>query len=196
MQLFIFFVFMVVSLQLKAAEFQLPGYQLGMAKTAVKADVPEQTSLRVFEADAQTELQWQDDKLVAVQLSFYQGPDYATLRQKADLLLQQLYSQFGAVLWVSSEASPEATQSQEQQLALLDQVLKTAAETAAGYKQSHLANSTLVLDFQPSPQPDNSRLHLQVSFSSFDNNYKLVLFIDETAAAPRTANAIVNLEAF
>jgi hypothetical protein len=52
-----------------------------------------------------------------------------------------------------------------------------------------------MLDFQPEPQPDNSRLHLQIRFSSINNEYMLVLFVDEKAAA-RTAAAIINLEAF
>lgn len=179
-----------------AADFQLPDYVLGTAKADIKAEVLAKTTVTLFEADAEISPLWVEDKLVAVQLSFYKGADYVALRQKVSQLLQQLSLQFGAVVWVSSEASPEANMTLEKQLDLLDQVLKTAVETAAGYKQSHLANSTLVLDFQPAPQPDNVRLHLAVSYSSLHGDYALDLFIDEKTAQERTASGIVNLEAF
>ena len=100
------------------------------------------------------------------------------------------------MVWVSSEMKPEANQSLEQQLTMLDQVMAKAAETAAGYKQSHLANSTFVLDFQPLPQPDNLRIHLAISYSSLKAEYALDLFFDERTTAERTASGIVNLEAF
>jgi hypothetical protein len=179
-----------------AVDFQLPDYVLGKAKTELSPEVLAKPSVNLFSADAKIELQWTEDKLAAVQLTYYQGTDYEVLKQKASLLLQQLSSQFGAIGWVSPEADSSATQTLEQQLGLLDQVMKTAPETAANYKQSHLANSTLVLDFQPTPQPDNSRLHLQISYSSFASEYSMVMFIDDPKAEARTAVAIVNLEAF
>lgn len=196
MRLFSFLTMMLFSSALTAAEFQLPDFALGTAKAEMKAEVLAKTSVTVFETEAKIDTVWADDKLAAVQLTFYHGADYPTLRQKTTVLLQQLTTEFGAISWVSAEANPASAVTPEQQLELLDQVMKTAAETVAGYKQSHLANSTLVLDFQPTPQPDNSRLHLTISYSSISAEYRLELFIDDKKAPERTSGAIVNLEAF
>lgn len=196
MRLVCLFSLCVLSFRAWSVDFQLPDYVLGKTKAELSAEALNTTSISLFGAEAQLAPQWAEDKLAAVQLSYYQGSDYEVLKQKASLLLEQLSAQFGAVIWVSPEADPSTTQTLEQQLGLLEQVMKTAPETAVNYKQSHLANSTLVLDFQPTPQADNSRLHLQISFSSFDNEYSLTLFIDTPEAEARTAVAIVNLEAF
>lgn len=188
---------MMFSGALLAADFQLPELALGTEKAQIKPEVLSQTKVQLFEADAQLEIQWAEDKIAALQLTFYQGTDFQLLRQKTSHLLTQIGVQFGSVVWLYAESEADAASAKtlEQQLALLDQVLKSAPEAAAGYKQSHLANSTFVLDFQPSPQPDNNRLHLQVSYSAMTNNYNLTLFIDNKTAPERTAFAIVNLEA-
>lgn len=196
MRLLSFLVMMAFNPLVIAADFQVADYVLGTEKTNLKAELPAKTTVTLFEADAKVETQWTDDKLTSVQLSFYQGDNYGILKQKTSQLLTQLNSQFGAVVWVSPEADTAATQTTEQQLGLLEQVMKSAPETAAGYKTSHLANTQLMLDFQPEPQPDNSRLHLQISFSSINGEYMLVLFVDEKAAVARTAAAIINLESF
>lgn len=196
MRLLSFLTIMVFNPLVMAADFQVADYVLGSAKADLKTELVAKTTVTLFETDAKIATQWTDDKLAAVQLSFYQGDDYEILRQKTSQLLTQLSSQFGTVVWVSPEADTAATQTTEQQLDLLEQVMKSATETAAAYKTSHLAHTNLMLDFQPEPQPDNSRLHLQISFSSIDNEYMLVLFVDEKAAAARTAAAIINLEAF
>lgn len=195
MRLFSFLAMMAFSPVLAAADFQVSDYSLGSAKADLKAEILSKTTVTLFEADAKVETQWTEDKLTAVQLSFYQGTDYEILRQKTSQLLTQLSSQFGTVVWVSPEADTAATQTTEQQLGLLEQVMKTAPGTAAAYKQSHLAHTDLVLDFQPNPQPDNSRLHLQISFSSLSGEYSLLLFVDEKTSAERTAAAVVHLEA-
>lgn len=196
MRLFSFLAIMAFSPVIMAADFQVSDYKLGSAKADLKAEILNKTTVHLFEADAKVETQWTENKLAALQLSFYQGADYEILRQKTSQLLAQLNSQFGAVVWVSPEADTATTQSTEQQLGLLDQVMKTASDIAADYKKSHLAHTNLILDFQPNPQPDNSRLHLQISFSSLSGDYSLLLFVDEKTSAERTATAVVNLEAF
>lgn len=190
-----FFAALLVSSSLIAAEFQLPDFVLGTAQTTLKADPATKTSLTLFETKASVDPQWTEDKLTAVALNFYQGTDYTEFRQKFAELQQGLHIKVGSLAWVSPEATTDTTQSPEQQLALLDQVMKTAPDTADSYKQSHLANANLVLDFQPKPQPDNCRLHLQLSFSSISGEYSVILFVDEKSAAERTAAAVVNLEA-
>jgi hypothetical protein len=196
MRIFSFLAMIAFSPALAAADFQVSDYSLGSAKADLKADLLSKTTVTLFEADAKVETQWTEDKLTAVQLSFYQGADYEILKQKTSQLLTQLSSQFGTVVWVSPEADTAATQTTEQQLGLLEQVMKAAPGTAAAYKQSHLAHTDLILDFQLNPQPDNSRLHLQISFSSLSGEYSLLLFVDEKTSAERTAEAVVNLEAF
>lgn len=196
MRVFSFLAMMAFNTAVMAADFQIPDYVLGTEKANLKPEVLSKTTLSLFEADAKVETEWVDGKLTAVQLNFYQGANYEILKQKTSQLFAQLSTQFGAVVWVSPEADSTATQTTEQQLGLLDQVMKTAPEIAAGYKQSHLANTNLILDFKPEPQPDNSRLHLQISFSSINNEYNLIVFVDEKTAAERTAKAVVNLDAF
>lgn len=196
MRIFSFCAITLFSASLMAADFQLPDFVLGSTKTGLKDEVLAKTSLTLFEAQATVETQWAEDKLQAVLLTYYQGTDYAELKRKFSGLQQQFITAFGALVWVSSEATPNTTQTTEQQLALLDQVMQTAPQMAAGYRQSHLAHSNLILDFQPSPQPDNNRLHLQIRFSSISGEYSLILFVDEKTTAERTAAAVVNLEAF
>jgi hypothetical protein len=196
MRIFSFFVMTLFSFSLLAADFQLAELSLGAKKADIKAETLATTHLTLFEAEAKVEMVWTEDQLTAVLLNFYQGSDYPQLKQKFSALQQQLTANFGAVSWISPDTEPTESISPEQQLHLLEQVMKNAAETAATYKKSHLANSTLVLDFQPTPQPDNSRLHLQLSYSSISGEYSLILFVDEKTAAARTATAIVNLEAF
>lgn len=196
MRIFSFFAITLFSASLMAADFQLPDLVLGSTKSELKGEVLAKTSLTLFEAQAIVETQWAEDKLQAVLLTYYQGTDYTELRRKFSALQQQFITAFGTLAWVSSEATPDTTQTIEQQLALVDQVMQTAPELAAGYRQSHLAHSNLILDFQPSPQPDNNRLHLQIRFSSINGEFKLMLFVDEKTAAERTAAAVVNLEAF
>ncbi len=186
----------IFSSHLSAAEFQLPDYVLGTAKAEIKTEVLDKTSITLFGADAQLETQWTEDKLAALHLTYYRGADYKVLREKASRLLQQLTTQFGAVIWVSSESATPSQQTIEQQVGLIDQVLEKAAETSAGYRQSHLASTRLVLDFQPSPQPDNLRVHLSLSYVSLKDEYVLELFFDQSTAPERTATSIVNLEAF
>jgi hypothetical protein len=196
MRVFSLFALMMFSSTTLAADFQLPDLALGSAKAEIKPEILNKTTVQLFQTDAKVEIQWAEDKIAALQLTFYQDADYEVLRQKTSSLLTQVSYQFGAVNWVSAEAGATSEQTLEQQLSLLDQVLKTAPQAAATYKQSHLANATMVLDFQPSPQPDNSRLHIQASYSALSNSYSLKLFIDEKTAAERTGFAIVNLEAF
>lgn len=196
MRIFSFFVVTLFSFSLLAADFQLGELALGAKKADIKAETLATTNLTLFEADAKVEMVWTEDQLTSVLLSFYQGSDYPQLKQKFSDLQQKLTANFGAVNWISADTEPTESTSLELQLNLLEQVMKNAAETAATYKQSHLANSNLVLDFQPTPQPDNSRLHLQLRYSSISGEYSLILFVDEKTAAARTAIAIVNLEAF
>lgn len=196
MRIFYFLAITLFCSPVIAADFQLPDFVLGTKKTDMKAESLAKTSMTLFAAEAVIETEWADDKLKALSLHFYQGVDYKELRQSFSQLQQQLITAFGALVWVSAETTADSTQTPEQQLALLDQLMATAVQTTAGYRQSHLANSTLVMDFQPAPQPDNNRLHLQVSFSSLTDEYRLILFIDDKTAPERTAPAVINLEAF
>jgi hypothetical protein len=196
MRVFSFVAMLAFSPALLAADFQVDAYVLGAAKGSLSAELQNEKTVTLFEAAAKVETQWTEDKLSALQLNYYQGPDYTLLQQKTSLLLTQLSSTFGAVAWVSSETDATTVQSTEQHLGIVEQVMKTADKISADYKTSHLANTRLVLDFQPEPQPDNSRLHLQISYSSISSEYSLMLFVDEKTAVERTATAVVNLEAF
>lgn len=196
MRVFSFVAMLAFSPALLAADFQVDAYVLGAAKASLSAELQNEKTVTLFEAAAKVETQWTEDKLSALQLNYYQGPDYILLQQKTSLLLTQLSSTFGAVAWVSSETDATTVQSTEQHLGIVEQVMKTADKISADYKTSHLANTRLVLDFQPEPQPDNSRLHLQISYSSISSEYSLMLFVDEKTAVERTATAVVNLEAF
>lgn len=196
MRVFSFVAMLAFSPALLAADFQVDAYVLGAAKASLSAELQNEKTVTLFEAAAKVETQWTEDKLSALQLNYYQGPDYTLLQQKTSLLLTQLSSTFGAVAWVSSETDATTVQSTEQHLGIVEQVMKTADKISADYKTSHLANTRLVLDFQPEPQPDNSRLHLQISYSSISSEYSLMLFVDEKTAVERTATAVVNLEAF
>ncbi|WP_127020789.1 hypothetical protein [Rheinheimera mangrovi] len=196
MRVFSFVAMLAFSPALLAADFQVDAYVLGAAKASLSAELQNEKTVTLFEAAAKVETQWTEDKLSALQLNYYQGPDYTLLQQKTSLLLTQLSSKFGAVAWVSSETDATTVQSTEQHLGIVEQVMKTADKISADYKTSHLANTRLVLDFQPEPQPDNSRLHLQISYSSISSEYSLMLFVDEKTAVERTATAVVNLEAF
>lgn len=193
---FSFLLMLVFSPVVLAADFQVDAYTLGTEKASLSAELLNKTTVTLFEAEAKVETQWTDDKLSSVQLNFYQGTDYSALHQKASQLFSQLSARFGAVVWVSPATDTASPQNTEQHLAMLDQVMKTALNVSAEYKKSHLAHTNLVLDFQPEPQPDNSRVHLQISFSSVSAEYSLVVFVDEKTAAERTATAVVNLEAF
>ena len=195
MRVFSFLAMLVFSPVVLAADFQVDAYALGTEKASLSAELLNKTTVTLFDAEAKLETQWTEDKLSAVQLNFYQGTDYSALQQKASQLFSQLSARFGAVLWVSPETDTAATQTTEQHLGIVEQVMKTAAKISAEYKKSHSAHTYLMLDFQPEPQPDNSRLHLQISFSSISAEYSLVLFVDEKTAAERTATAVVNLEA-
>ncbi|RVT46131.1 hypothetical protein EMM73_10540 [Rheinheimera sediminis] len=196
MRILCFFAVTLFSASVLATDFQITDFVLGSKKADLNAEVLSKTSLTLFEAQATVETQWTGDRLQAVLLTYYQGQDYVELRRKFSALQQQFITVFGSLTWVSSEVRADATQTPEQQLALLDQVMQTAPEITEGYRQSHLANSTLTLDFQPELQPANSRLHLQVSFSSTAGEYSLIVFVDEKTTAERTAAAVVNLEAF
>jgi hypothetical protein len=196
MRVFSFVAMLAFSPALLAADFQVDAYVLGAAKASLSAELQNEKTVTLFEAAAKVETQWTEDKLSALQLNYYQDSDYTLLQQKTSLLLTQLSSTFGAVAWVSSETDATTVQSTEQHLGIVEQVMKTADKISADYKTSHLANTRLVLDFQPEPQPDNSRLHLKISYSSISSEYSLMLFVDEKTAVERTATAVVNLEAF
>jgi hypothetical protein len=178
-----------------ATEFQLPGYALGSAKATLATEATEQNKVTLFQSEAKLTAVWTAEQLTALQLEFYQGADYSKLKEKTCLLLEQLNKEFGAVRWISADTEPVTDQNLQQQVQLLDEVMAKAAELSAEYNSSHLAQALLVLDFQPEPQPDNSRLHLQVAYSSATALYSLVLFIDQKTAPARTAPAVVNLEA-
>lgn len=189
------FAMTLFSASVMSADFQLPNYMLGVEKSTLTPEVLAQTKVSLFELDAAVSALWADNKLKSVELSFYQGKDYTALKQKTTQLLQQLTAKFGAVVLVLPNAELTSGITLEQQLEVLDQVMQTSAAKAAGYRQSHQANSIFVLDFQPASQPDNCRLHLAVTYSSVSDEYHLELFIDEKTAESRVAGSVINLEA-
>ena len=86
MRVFSLLALMMFSGTLLAADFQLPDLALGSAKAEIKPEILNKTTVQLFQTDAKVEIQWAEDKIAALQLTFYQDADYEILRQKTSVL--------------------------------------------------------------------------------------------------------------